>query len=200
MTFDGLVPGDLVFRVNGETAFGGAVGSVVRGWGDLPVYHVGIYEGAGMVWEAGQAGVRRCPLAGWTGKLLAGRLDPAVQNRVPDLAGRVLAWVRLQEGLPYNDTFLATKKAFYCSELVVDAFRASGLPVFKETPLSFRDPSTGLLVDYWVRYYADRGLEIPEGQAGSHPAHLSLSPELGVEVLGPVSGSPSIGKRSPSTP
>ena len=180
MTFDGLVPGDLVFRVNGETAFGGAVGSVVRGWGDLPVYHVGIYEGAGTVWEAGQAGVRRCPLAGWT--------------------GRVLAWVRLQEWLPYNDTFLATKKAFYCSELVVDAFRASGLPVFKETPLSFRDPSTGLLVDYWVRYYADRGLEIPEGQAGSHPAHLSLSPELGVEVLGPVSGSPSIGKRSPSTP
>lgn len=179
-------PGDLLFRYQGESGFSRAVSTVVRGWGGLTIDHVGIYEGGGWVWEASHEGVRRSSLTSWVGGLLLGQLKTQTRTRRPSLAGDILAWVKKQEGLPYNDAFDQGKTSYYCSELIIDAFRHAGYPVFRETPLTFLDPETGRPLPYWEQYYRDRGRPIPEGQPGSHPAHLSLSEELTIHVLRPA--------------
>lgn len=183
MTERDLRPGDLIFQEHGDTAFSAAVSAVVRGWNKRPIYHVGLYEGDGWVWEASREGVRRTALSTWNGGLLCGRLLSRWHQSPAGLVPRALAWIRKQEGLPYNDTFDQTKTSFYCSELIIDAFRHGGAPVFAESPLVFRDPATGELLSYWVQYYRERGLAIPEGLPGSHPATLSLSDQLSIEPL-----------------
>ena len=47
-----------------------------------------------------------------------------------------------------------------------------GQPLFTTIPMSFHDQS-GRITDYWTQFYAERGLEVPEGQPGTNPGELS---------------------------
>lgn len=81
-------------------------------------------------------------------------------------------------GCAYNDVFsnqcLNSKQqeAYYCCQLVRKAYEHSeGRELFPVRKLNFRD-STGRLIPYWIQYYSNLGIEIPENDIGSHPADL----------------------------
>ncbi len=83
-----------------------------------------------------------------------------------------------------DDTYVKqppSEDAYYCSELVVDAFKYAngGNEFFPEEPMSFIDMNTGEVHEYWIRYYNKYlGMELPVGEPGSSPGHISLSPKI----------------------
>ena len=76
--------------------------------------------------------------------------------------------------------------ALYCSELVSLAYNAAneqvhGIdapPIFPPVAMTFTDPTTRQIFPPWQQYYDDLGLPVPEGEAGSNPGALSLSPAV----------------------
>lgn len=120
-------------------------------------------------------------------RYMVGRLRPEFQPLIP----RALAYGLSKRDTPYDQLYLTDETALYCSELVVDMFTAAngGLPFFLETPMSFRDRTTGEVLPAWVEYYATFGMPVPEGQPGSNPGDISKDSRLRiVHVKGPITG------------
>jgi len=96
-----------------------------------------------------------------------------------------------QRDVPYDHLYLTDEDALYCSELVIDMFRASnnGVSYFPESPMNFRDTETGQLHETWISYYRRFGMEVPEKEPGSNPGEISLDERLDIyEVYGPIPG------------
>ena len=63
--------------------------------------------------------------------------------------------------------------AIYCSELVQFSFvDKQGKRVFSPIPMSFHD-SQGQITEFWIRFYKEHGMEVPEGFPGTNPGELS---------------------------
>ncbi len=196
---DDLLPGDLLFqlRCGGEAEW--VISRLFAGRNGMAINHVAIYDGDGQVVEAVMPEVRKTSM------------DEFVQNSVLDNHGRpcvlvcrVLAdHVRLvAQALTFAEDAVAhtydhhysnSKHSWYCSELIIDAFRHAngGEFLFEETPMSFRDMDSGELIPFWVDHYRLIGQPVPEGEPGSHPALLSCSDDIRtIKVMGmlPVKG------------
>ena len=84
----------------------------------------------------------------------------------------------MQVGKPYDDLYLPGDSAIYCSELVqLNYVDSQGALIFDPVPMSFHD-ATGQVTDYWLKFYAERGMTVPEGAPGSNPGELSLRPQV----------------------
>lgn len=83
-------------------------------------------------------------------------------------------------GKPYDDLYLPGDSAVYCSELVqLNYVDSEGNLVFDPVPMSFHD-ATGQVTDYWQKFYAERGMTVPEGAPGSNPGELSRRPRVSI--------------------
>ena len=83
-------------------------------------------------------------------------------------------------GKPYDDLYLPGDSAVYCSELVQLNYVDSECNlVFDPVPMSFHD-ATGQVTDYWLKFYAERGMTVPEGAPGSNPGELSRRPRVSI--------------------
>lgn len=188
-----LRSGDLLFVVNGD---GNSITSVTDGVDGLGIDHVAIYSEGNVIEAIPVKGVVEWPLDSLLARLtlndavLVGRVrgvDP--QCSVENAAKFV--------GLPYDDIFMPGDSAIYCSELVQVSYvskKGSG-PVFGTIPMSFHD-STGRVTDFWTKFYAARGLVVPEGEPGSNPGQISRDQQ--VRILGllvPSTGSGTEGGR-----
>ena len=81
-------------------------------------------------------------------------------------------------GKPYDDLFLPGDSAIYCSELVQMCYvDTAGNQVFGTIPMSFHDAS-GRITDYWIEFYRNRGMAVPEGLPGTNPGQLSRHPKM----------------------
>ena len=173
-----LLEGDLLFCCS-DTA--NAITSVTSGVGDSPIDHVAVVHRIGgdkgplFVIEAVKPAVRLTPLAEFLAdnpQVIVGRLN--VEVDYSRSIRRCLAMV----GKPYDDLYLPGDSAIYCSELVqMNYVTADGYLVFDTIPMSFHDAS-GQVTDYWQAFYADRGMEVPEGSPGTNPGELSRRPEI----------------------
>lgn len=183
-------PGDLLFL--DLDCFGGcdAIEDVKVGVNGARISHVGIaidVSGVRYVIEAFPPEVRLTPLNVYLRRALdeqsrprvcVGRMKSALRHLIP---AALYESLRLR-GLPYDQVYLTGEDAYYCSELVVDAFKVAnaGVEVFAEEPMSFRDSRTGEILEYWRRYYAYFGRPVPEGEPGSHPATISRSDKVDI--------------------
>lgn len=81
---------------------------------------------------------------------------------------------------PYDDAFLPDNGKYYCSELIYDAFKYAnnGKPFFDLSPMTYKDPETGVSFPAWVDYFKALGIPIPEGQPGCNPGGLSRSNKI----------------------
>ena len=131
--------------------------------------HVAIVVSKDSVIEAVGRGVKTTPLdslRNQEGFYLVGRVKRANRKRSLDNARRYL-------GRKYDYLYLPDNEDIYCSELVQLAYvNKKGQPLFTTIPMSFHDQS-GRITDYWTQFYAERGLEVPEGQPGTNPGELS---------------------------
>lgn len=185
-----LLPGDLLFQLRSGGEAEWVISRLFAGRDGVAINHVALYDGDGMVIEAVMPQVQKTSL------------DDFVSNSVLDNHGRpcvlvcrlassysalvsdALTFAEQQLSTPYDPHYRQNQeehqKSWYCSELIVHAFRRAnkGVFLFEETPMSFRDMETGELMPFWIEHYQAIGQEIPEGLPGSHPALLSCSDKL----------------------
>ena len=191
--FNDLKKGDLLFqlRKGGELEY--VISRLFTGYNNMALNHVAIYCGDDQVVEAIMPMVKTTTVEHFVQRaakdtqnrpcVIQARLQPEFQHLV-DVA---VDFVRDQERQPYDNQYSGRKQGWYCSELILEAFRHAndGRFVFPQTPMGFRDLETGELFPYWARLYQQAGKSIPEGEPGSHPALLSCSEKLDViEIMG----------------
>ena len=116
-------------------------------------------------------------------RVFNGRLKTAHRLLIPRAKEKTLGL----RGLPYDRVYLTGEDAYFCSELVVDAFKYAngGREFFPEHPMSFRDKITGEILEYWKNYYSYFGLEVPQGEPGSNPGKIGICPRTFSRILGP---------------
>ena len=200
-----LSDGDLLFVVNGH---GNNITIVTSGVDGLGIDHVAVYSQGNIIEAIPEYGVVEHPLDSFMLRLgdgesvLVGRIDGLDVGASVENARRLL-------GRPDDDIFMPSDSAVYCSELVQKSFvfmdrygggkgegegkgkgeaadvDTSGIGskrfVFNTVPMSFHD-STGNVTEFWTKFYAARGLKVPEGEPGTNPGQLSRDPN--VKILG----------------
>ena len=173
-----LQEGDLLFCC---TNTANAITAVTSGVEDLPIDHVAVFHRIGgengipYVIEAVKPAVQLTPLDTFMCQnphVIIGRVR--TDFYIHQSIRRCLAMV----GKPYDDLYLPGDSAIYCSELVQLNYRSvSDCPIFEPIPMSFHD-STGRVTDYWLEFYRQRGMKVPEGAPGTNPGELSRRPQI----------------------
>lgn len=191
--------GDLLFVVNGQ---GNNITDVTDGVDGLGIDHIAVFSDGNVIEAIPEYGVVENPLDSFLVRLsdresvLVGRIERLDVEESVTNARKFL-------GKPYDDIFMPSDSAIYCSELVQKSFvfkdglkerdqnvkevdsKATGSGtkhfVFGTIPMSFHD-STGNVTEFWTKFYSARGLAVPEGEPGTNPGQLSRDPN--VKILG----------------
>ncbi|MCY4560276.1 MAG: YiiX/YebB-like N1pC/P60 family cysteine hydrolase [Chloroflexi bacterium] len=186
-SFD-LSRGDLLFQdLAGDGAT--AIESVTAGYSDAEVSHIGMVVEARPIKaiEAINPEVRLTALSEFLNRardelerprVFVGRLKSDFRHLIP----RAIDAARSLIGRPYDRLYMPSEEAYYCSELVVDAFKCAndGNEFFPEHPMSFRNENTGQILPYWERYFSKLNADVPDGQSGSNPGSISLSDRIDI--------------------
>lgn len=174
-----LRTGDLLFVGSSEGA-GSMDEAIVASTGNLT--HVAIIQvdKAGMPWvidATPKRGVSRYPLdslvqANPGAAFFVKRLkDTTDVSRFVENALRFV-------GNPYDLTFLPDNDAYYCSELVREAYRQTDRSyLFDATPMNFLAPD-GSLPPYWEELFDRLDMPVPQDVPGTNPQDMSQSPLL----------------------
>ena len=181
-----LLPGDLLFQLRSGGEAEWVISRLFAGRDGKAINHVAIYDGDGQVIEAVMPEVKKSSMDDFINRSVRDNhgnpciLVCRVKAEYSGLLSKVLEFAEDIVEHPYDPHYTSGKKSWYCSELIVDAFKAAnnGQFLFEETPMSFRDMDSGKIMPFWVQHYDSVNQAIPEGQPGSHPALLSCSDEL----------------------
>ena len=178
-----LHEGDLLFCCTDEP---NAITDVTQGANGMSIDHVAIVhriggdEGPLFVIEAKKPAVCLTPIDAFCREnphVLVGRVEVDVDFR------KSIRRCLMQVGKPYDDLYLPGDSAIYCSELVqLNYVDSMGSLIFDPVPMSFHD-ATGQVTDYWLEFYAERGLTVPEGASGTNPGELSRRPQVSIVAL-----------------
>ena len=174
-----LQEGDLLFcRAESRNA----ITDVTCGLNDMPIDHVAIVHRIGgedgllYVIEAKKPAVCLTPIDTFWQENPGGVMICRVNADV-DISKSVKRCLNMV-GKPYDDLFLPGDSAVYCSELIqLNYVDSQGNLIFEPVPMSFHD-ETGKVTDYWLDFYATRGMAVPEGAPGSNPGELSHRPQI----------------------
>ncbi len=184
-----LQPGDLLLQDLDSGPLCDAIEKVTTGYQGANFSHIGIAakndNGDFVVIEAVSSGVEITPLQDFLNrsfdaqhrpKVAVGRLKKSYRHLIPFALKEGLAL----KGKPYDKVFATDNDAYYCSELVYEAFlRANkNRPVFNLQPMTFKEPQTGETLVAWREYFSQLGIPVPEGQPGINPGGISCSPIL----------------------
>ena len=181
-----LFPGDLLFQLRSGGEAEWVISRLFAGRDGIAINHVGLYDGDGQVIEAVMPEVRKTSMDVFIENSVRDNhgnpclLIARVQSEYAELIPLALEFAESTLATPYDAHYGTGKKSWYCSELIIDAFRHAnkGKFLFHETPMGFRDMESGELMPYWIAHYKAIDQEIPEGLPGSHPALLSRSDKI----------------------
>lgn len=111
---------------------------------------------------------------------VVGRLRAPYQPCIPDAIQEALQLV----GKEYDYGYVLDNDKYYCSELIYEIFLKAngGVPVFKLNTMTFKQADSTETDINWIRYFSEKGLEIPEGKPGINPGAMSRSDVL--DLLG----------------
>lgn len=176
---DSLRDCDLLFHVSSS---GNAITDVTRGTDGMLIDHVAVFA---------RIGGRPSVIEALPGRgVCVTLLEEFVKRSSVVIVGRVkgcldteasLNEVRRFIGCGYDSLYLPGNREIYCSELVQQSFvDGGGNLVFDSVPMTFRDAS-GHIPEFWTRFYARHGMEVPEGWQGSNPGEMSR--RKNVEIL-----------------
>lgn len=178
--------GDILFQDLNCGPLCEAIEKVTQGVNGRDFSHCGVIfiseEDSVFVIEAIGEAVVMTPLADFLAR--SGDIDSLVNVVVGRPKSKVelsaaLNYLRSKLGVKYDDAFLPNNGKYYCSELIAEAYLDSvGNRVFKNAPMTFVDPSTGMFFPAWVEYYSELGIAIPEGELGINPGLISRSDEI----------------------
>lgn len=182
-----LETGDLLFQVNGQSAYTEAIRNVTTGIDWLEFTHVGavcIEDGKIYVLEAIPYGVVKSPIETFfrqslmsDGKpvVVVGRLKPRLRRCIPQAMDRIKALL----GKRYDFVFDPDDDDYYCSELIQACYlKPNGKPIFRSAPMTFRDKNSGEVSPLWIEHFKRFDCKIPEGVPGTNPGDMSRSRKI----------------------
>lgn len=183
-----LKDGDLIFMDMDCGPLCDAIEAVTEGYHGNDFSHMGmVYHRNDSLYivEAAGNSVRLTAwdkFRGYTKKpLYAGRL----KTKYTGLAPKAVSFSLKQLGKPYDDEYVYNNGAYYCSELIYDAFlfANNGKPFFTLEPMTYLEPGTKKFFPAWVDYYKTLGKPIPQGLPGCNPGGISKSEKIEVRPL-----------------
>jgi hypothetical protein len=165
-----MLPGSIIFQVlKDDDPFVNAVSRSYEN-NDDNVNHVGIVVNNDEVIEAdNEKGVVITPFNEF--------INNANVSIVAEIKDKQLMALAIKNslkylGLPYNHSFYINGAGVYCSELVVKSFTyENGEQYFPLHKMNFKSDD-GNIIPFWIEYYEQLGVEIPQGMQGSHPKQL----------------------------
>ena len=177
--------GDFVFVSADSTSFDDAIAQVTADSSKRHNFsHVGLVhvtDSGVFVIEAIPKGVVYTPMEVFVEKnkstiIRLARLKDEFKQYIPQAIRTAYSHV----GKAYDFSFDLTNDTYYCSELIYLAFvAASGDSLFFDTPpMTFKADNSNEFYPYWVSYFKDLNMDIPEGQQGLNPNGMSLSEKL----------------------
>jgi len=188
-----LKDGDLIFQDMDCGPLCDAIEAVTEGYNGTDFSHMGlVYHRNDTVYiiEAAGKAVRLTMFEKFskntTKPMYVGRLKKQYQKLIP----QAIAFSLKQMGVPYDDEYVYNNGAYYCSELIYDAFMFAnkGKPFFQLFPMTYKQPGTNEYFPAWVEYYKQIGKPIPEGQPGCNPGGISVSDTIEISPLTPKGG------------
>lgn len=180
-----LKDGDLIFQDMDCGPLCDAIEAVTEGYGENDFSHMGMVyyrNDTIFVIEAAGSTVRLTPLSEFsknTNKpMYVGRLKKKYEKLIP----QAVSFSLKQLGVPYDDFYVYNNNAYYCSELIYDAFKHAnkGKPFFELQPMTYKEPGTDEFFPAWVEYYKSINAAIPEGLPGCNPGGMSASDKLDI--------------------
>lgn len=188
---NGIQTGDLVFvglpmdYQADSTSMGSAIVDATGGK-EVNMIHAAILEvqgdGIWIIDATTERGVARYPLADFLADFtLPDGGYPVFQvKRLVDnsnAAGYVENAKRFI-GQQYDNAFLPSNGAMYCTELVHDSYIGEdGCSLFHEVPMNFRNED-GEFPAYWVQLFAGLGMPIPQDVPGTNPQEMAAETVL----------------------
>jgi len=186
-----LEKGDLLFQDLDADSISDAIESVTGGENKLSFSHVGIVDlnsdGEPVVLEAISKGVCYTSLDSFLLRSTNKKCKPKVEvgRLKPEFTGLINKALESGEkliGKPYDDVYLMGDSTYYCSELIYEMFAKvqDSADVFQLNPMTFKDAETGEFLPFWIKYYQDLRVEIPEGKPGLNPNGMHQSPAIDI--------------------
>ena len=176
--------GDFVFVSADSSSFDDAIASVTSNDKQCDFSHVGLIhvtDSGVFVIEAIPKGVVYTHIEIFMEKnksaiIRLARLKDEFKQYIPQAIRTAYSHI----GKEYDFSFDLTNDTYYCSELVHLAFvAASDDSLFFDTPpMTFKTANSDEFYPYWISYFQDLGIDIPEGQPGLNPNGMSLSEKL----------------------
>lgn len=174
--------GDLLFVTAAGTGLSGAIDDATAHAAGPSFDHVALvaHDGATpVVLHADEKGSREQTLAAFLDEAAAKqrqvhlyRLDGQARATIP----AAIAQARRMLGKPYNLTYVQAEDSYYCSDFIERAFRSGH--VFALQPMNFKNPKTGQIAPYWVTFYREKGMAVPQGMPGTNPNDMARTPAL----------------------
>ena len=122
-----------------------AITDVTQGIDGMKIEHVGIYYNKNVIEATKSRGVCLTPIDSFISNNGRRVIIGRVDNAdVKQSIENALKY----KGLPYDTLFMPDNRAMYCS-------------------------ASGTITSFWIDFYKQRGMEVPEGWPGSNPGELS---------------------------
>lgn len=183
LKYSDLTSGDLVFVTAEKGNLSGAINRVTQKNEAENYDHVGIIEKNNNMYfvlhAAPNGGSQKEKLNNFIKNQTEGnaevylyRLKPEFQNSIPDAIKKANSIL----GKPYNFTYVLNEETLYCSDFIERIFRSS--QIFELKPMTFINPKTGKTDDFWIKFYQDKNMEVPEGKLGCNPNGMAGSDKL----------------------
>lgn len=178
-----LKDGDFIFQDMDCGPLCDAIEAVTEGYNSNDYSHMGIIvhkSDSVFVAEAAGSAVRLTAMQKFAKNtkkpMLVMRLKKKYRNLIPAAIDFSLKHI----GTPYDNEYVYNNGAYYCSELIYDAFMYAngGKPFFTLYPMTYKQPGTDDFFPAWVKYYKTLGKPIPEGMPGCNPGGISKSNKL----------------------
>jgi hypothetical protein len=131
------------------------------------------------VLEAVSKGVSLTPLDRFllrSNKVAIARLNTKLNSRI----NAAMTYGKTLLNYPYDDIYVMGDSTYYCSELIYEMFVNTGdsTEVFQLNPMTFKDNQSSEYLPFWVEYYKNLGVEIPEGKPGLNPNGMFQSSNI----------------------
>lgn len=143
-----LKTGDLIFQNKHCGALCDAIHRVTPSIHGRHFSHMGMLVSQNGEWtviEATYPKVQEIPLVDFLIKSEESHWIGRLSEKYKNLHNIAITFAREQIGTPYDLDYLYDNEAYYCSELVYDAYLHANMnvPIFKLEPMTFKDPETG---------------------------------------------------------
>lgn len=183
INYRSLKNGDFIFVGAEKENLSGAINRVTQTKKDFAFDHIGIIEiendSIFVLHASSKLGSIRENLHSFyqsqkskTNSLVIFRLKSSYKKSIQ----KAIETAKTMLGKPYNWSYILNEESFYCSDFVERAFRQDHIFVLE--PMSFINPSTGKIDDYWIQFYKKQNLEVPQGKLGCNPNGLSSSKKI----------------------